>query len=183
MWMITTEGAFYVSKHREIEGRVLVRSRRREHLENLLERLGTISATGGSDEGEIVVLDELSDFPYRVTLRVEDWAEACSGFAEGINYGSFKGEVVDRYGYQHPFNQWLLDCWKSSFDSSDAEAVRRGGTYARAQEPRSEDGGYHMDPQAVYDYGDDLSSFGETGEQLGDLSVDGYSYVEEEEGL
>ncbi|MFM7719163.1 MAG: hypothetical protein ACKO8G_06730 [Actinomycetota bacterium] len=87
MWVMTTTG-FYSTVLTD-DGRAMVRGRDRGDLERF------VSATGGE-----AALKETphADYPYRVIVEPEVWAEFLRRQAEAIDYRNFKDAVTRRQG-------------------------------------------------------------------------------------
>jgi hypothetical protein len=109
MWVTTKRGFFSVVQHRDAEHLLLIRSRARVDLENLLADL--------REDGRLVVDLEISedpkaDYRFRLVLARALWTRWLTAQVADLDYDSHcKEEMtkaplneVGRYG-------WYLDCW------------------------------------------------------------------------
>lgn len=88
MWILTTRGMYSVVLEADRPGWVLVRARRRDDLERLMElvephvrRLPPVIATPERD------------YPFRIKLQGRVWADVAEALAQEIDYTNFKDEV------------------------------------------------------------------------------------------
>lgn len=109
MWIFTNTGFISaVSDGKEL----VVRSRDRLSLEPLSNFVkATIRKTPASD------------YPYRLTLSHQGFADWLSIMAQGIDYRNFKSEVTDTRGaeFAHP----LMDVWSVMHAVEDDDARNR----------------------------------------------------------
>jgi hypothetical protein len=106
MWIFTTTGFISaVSDGKQL----VVRSRDRQSLD-------PISAFAKAETKKSPV----SDYPYRLTVSNELFAEWVSRMAKSIDYRNFKSEVADLRGddFAHP----LMKVWSAMHEVEDAEA-------------------------------------------------------------
>lgn len=96
MWLITRYGFFSTVAARDQESsrqevdisRIVVRSRVREHLEQLCERFR--NSLQGTD-----ILDfESSEYPYRIVINKTVWARVVSEISSEIEYTDFRSELL-----------------------------------------------------------------------------------------
>lgn len=101
MWIFTKYGFFSAVCARQGDGRradpidesvIAVRSRSRNHLENLIHRFGEEL---GRPE---IKTYEGSDYQYRVFVTKDGWRKACDAIAAELDYDNFKSEVAVRGG-------------------------------------------------------------------------------------
>jgi hypothetical protein len=109
MWIFTTTG--FVSAVSD-GNQLVVRSRDRQSLEPI--------STFAKAE---IKKSPVSDYPYRLTLPNELFAERVSTMAMSINYRNFKSEVTDLRGddFAHP----LMKVWSTTHEVEDSEARSR----------------------------------------------------------
>ena len=144
MWMMTEHGAYWVGQHREKPEMVLIRARRREHLEALKP---AIEASHSSYTlrlaFEDVVAEDWSfaiqetpacDFPYRATMPRMLWGAVARHLAEDIDYGTFKGRLRERHGATGPYYRFIVDCWSASFEMEDRRDGERDTAILRTKE-------------------------------------------------
>jgi hypothetical protein len=106
MWIFTNTGfVSAVSNGKEL----IVRSRDRFSLE-------TISAFAKAE----IKKSPVSDYPYRLTINKELFAEWLSKMAKSIDYQNFKSEVADLRG-DHFVNP-LMRVWSVMHEIEDREA-------------------------------------------------------------
>lgn len=99
MWLFTRHGFFsVVANHR---GDAVVRARRREHLESLLDRM---------DLHRRIVTLEHADYRYRVMIPKMSWIEISSQLAEDIDYSNFKAEAQKTIGIDD-YTKMLHEVW------------------------------------------------------------------------
>ena len=86
MWIFSTDGFFSAVQHNEQPNVLLIRSRCRTDLENLLAKIGGTA--------EIVELEN-ADYRFRVFVDREDWQRYVSEAAASIDYPNFKNTIQD----------------------------------------------------------------------------------------
>jgi hypothetical protein len=92
MWLFTPFGFFSVVAHREKPDAVLVRSRAREDLAELVKRL--------PGKKPPIRRTPAADYPFRVELRRARVAELVRSFVlDELDYPNFKGAVAERQGF------------------------------------------------------------------------------------
>lgn len=110
MWIFTKIGFFSAvsaMKNGEVDyTRVVVRARNREHLVNLNDILGTKASKISTSKN--------TDYPCRIILSKEVWAQICKTLAEGIDYTNFKGAIDD-----HIYHDALMRVWSEMRDYQD----------------------------------------------------------------
>jgi len=92
MWMVTDRGFYSVVDKGVTEGELCVRARVRADLENLCELEPMEKYT------DQIEASNLGDYRYRINVKREDWVDAASLLAEGIDYSNFKDAVKERQG-------------------------------------------------------------------------------------
>jgi UDP-3-O-acyl-N-acetylglucosamine deacetylase len=109
MWVFTTSG-FVSAVYKD--GAIQVRARDRKSLQPL------VKATGAT-----VVATPLADYPYRISITNEQFADWVNQQALSIDYKNFKSEVADTrgYGFAKPLNQ----VWSVMHDVEDDAARQR----------------------------------------------------------
>ena len=115
MWIFTTTG--FVSAVRNPNDRTItVRSRDKASLEPISSRFDAqIKKT------------PLGDYPYRVEIRQEDFAEWVRDQASSIDYRNFKSEVAIHRG--STFSGALGKVWSTMHDVEDSSARERNENY------------------------------------------------------
>jgi len=98
MWVLTTYGFFSAVSARQGDGehgrpvdpaRIMVRVRRREHLERLIERF--------PDElGAASILETGKDYRFRIIIGKVAWSEVLRQLALATDYDNFKSTVEAR---------------------------------------------------------------------------------------
>ena len=111
MWIFTTTG--FVSAVRNPNDRtIIVRSRDKASLEPISTNFGVhIKKT------------PLGDYPYRVHIRQEDFAQWVKDQASSIDYRNFKSEVAIQRG--STFSRALGKVWSTMHDVEDSSARER----------------------------------------------------------
>ena len=82
MWVITRDGFISVVRHRDIEGAMLVRARRREDLERPFGHLGLVEEDGAAD------------YRFRMVVPVEDLESFLVSSVEEIDYDTHAKEAM-----------------------------------------------------------------------------------------
>ncbi len=106
MWLFTNTGfVSAVSNGKDL----MVRARDRESLQPIAEAANT----------EIITTPQ-NDYPYRVVVSHEFFANWVAHMARGIAYKNFKSEVAATRGYEfaHP----LMKVWSAMHEVEDKEA-------------------------------------------------------------
>jgi hypothetical protein len=95
MWLFTEEGFYSAVVGKDDPDQIVVRARAREDLVRLIDVYSE-----WTDMGDPVILDEGGDYPHRIVLHREVWAEVVQGAAMGISYTNFKDRVHDVLGHE-----------------------------------------------------------------------------------
>jgi len=93
MWIFSEVGFFSVVEDWEDKNFVWVRARWKKDLENI-RKLKVWKAY--KQRKPAIKATPERDYPFRVRMLKEDWARCLSELGEGINYGNFKGAVMDQ---------------------------------------------------------------------------------------
>ena len=108
MWIFTTTG--FVSAVRKSDGpTIIVRSRDKASLTPIANRFSTE-----------VIKTPVADYPYRVEVTQDDFAEWVREQAELINYPNFKSEVAIHRG--QAFSKALSKVWSVMHEVEDSSA-------------------------------------------------------------
>lgn len=89
MWLLTSIGFFSVVVVEDDPDRLMVRARRREHLEALCER---------HLRDRWIVEGVGTDYPFRVFAPRQDVEEAVAALVAELDYPNFKDAVAERQG-------------------------------------------------------------------------------------
>lgn len=100
MWLFTVHGFYSVVSHDV--GHVLVRSRCRTHLQNLIDRYGPEEP----DCWAIVVWPN-TDCQYRMIVPQAQWADVVAQMVHAIDYTNFKAKV----GHAGVYGRLLHEVW------------------------------------------------------------------------
>ncbi len=92
MWLFTEEGFFSAVAGRDNEDQIVVRARDRDDLVRLLDTYWAASYYRPE------ILDEGGDYPHRVVMGRDEWAEIVQEAAQKIDYTNFKDMVHDTLG-------------------------------------------------------------------------------------
>ena len=84
MWIFSEKGMVSAVAHRDKVGVLLVRARRKEHLEAFL-------ASNGTWTGEEIIQMPSADYEYRIEVSLETFGELLTAQGRAINYPNFKG--------------------------------------------------------------------------------------------
>lgn len=123
MWLITVRGAYWVGQDREDHRRVLIRTRRRDHLESLNELLRRLVPP---ERAVKIMRTPKFDFPYRAYMLKAQFLCVVGVLAMEVKYGTFKGAVSERHGPGSKYYKWLVDCWSGSFNMEDIPRAGAG---------------------------------------------------------
>ena len=108
MWIFTTTG--FVSAVKKSDDRtIIVRSRDKASLAPIASRFSTE-----------VIKTPVADYPYRVEVTQDDFAEWVREQAELINYPNFKSEVAIHRG--QAFSKALSKVWSVMHEVEDSSA-------------------------------------------------------------
>jgi len=132
MWLMTPRG-FYsaVQKKGDVKtGMVTVRARNRKDLEALADFFPNVK----------IAETKGTDYPCRIRVKQQAWAEAVRAMATEIDYSNFKDEVKKKQGWQRASvysRIWsvLLDLedrvirWPSNYPSRGSDAYGRSIAY------------------------------------------------------
>ena len=100
MWVWTTQGFYSAVKKIGIgRGNIMVRARRYDDLERLLESVGS--------KARITITPRV-DYGFRVVIPIELWAQYLSKAAMGISYDNFKDASCAGDELRH---NAYMDCW------------------------------------------------------------------------
>jgi hypothetical protein len=102
MWIFTLDGFFSAVQDKNDPGRIMVRSRLKEDLENMLARL-----TG--QDAEILAWTG-TDYAYRVFIPRSEWRRYLETMSDGLNYTNFKAAAVDHQ--DHARSQAYYTVWR-----------------------------------------------------------------------
>ncbi len=119
MWLFTRHGFFSVVSARAGDGahgnpvdpqRMMVRARRREHLDRLKAKCAPLL-----DACDIVESGS-TDYAFRLFVAKELWREVAAALATDIDYDNFKSEVARHQGAAgREYEQALHDVWSVMF--------------------------------------------------------------------
>jgi hypothetical protein len=82
MWICFNDGFISAVEDKGDRSRLMVRARRREHLETIVP-------------GRKIIVTPDRDYRYRVLISKDDYADAVAARVRGIDYGNFKNSVGD----------------------------------------------------------------------------------------
>jgi hypothetical protein len=107
MWLCTIYGFFSVASAENKDAsidrdNVMVRARRRQHLENLKMRFPSLA------KAEILVWPK-RDYHYRMIVPKKDWVTAVCAMAEEQEWNSFKAKVGQQLGAEERDYQKALN--------------------------------------------------------------------------
>lgn len=126
MWIFTRYGFFSAVSARQGDGshgqpvdpdRIMIRARRREHLESLLQRFA--SATTARPE---IHETKSTDYRYRIFMPKAQWAALLAELASDIDYDNFKNaahEHLDATPAGRAYTHALSDVWEVMYELQD----------------------------------------------------------------
>lgn len=119
MWMMTRYGFFSIVRGHGAEAQCLVvRARRRDHLEALCKRF--------LEPPYHLKRTPRRDYPFRVCITREVAAVLMRELAQDIDYDNFKDEVKKALPADHAYHQFLTKTWVGGLSVS---APGTGGLY------------------------------------------------------
>ncbi|GLX85074.1 hypothetical protein tloyanaT_13260 [Thalassotalea loyana] len=110
MWLMTTDGFISAVEHRNDPSVVMVRARKKEHLEQLTNRPDQIYSTTPSD------------YPWRIEITKEQLKTRLCVIADNIKYDNFKNAVPD-----HNYKRFLERVWFEGFGYG--QLINRRGSF------------------------------------------------------
>jgi hypothetical protein len=93
---------------------MMIRARRREHMEKLLERFGTLIPPGTS-----IVENAGTDYRYRVFMPKAAWTAVLAALAEDVDYDNFKNAAhteLDGTSGGRVYTRSLTDVWDTMYE-------------------------------------------------------------------
>lgn len=133
MWLFTRYGFFSVVCARTSArpgapvdaGTVMVRARKRSHLEALIRRFVDRPRPGDRSDlldwiGVKVVTSKGTDYPYRVFLSKAAWADASHDLATEMTWDDFKGHVHQELAADREYLAALHAVWDIGRRMTDA---------------------------------------------------------------
>jgi hypothetical protein len=110
MWLFTKHGfisavQFRTGSGKSVGGAMLVRARRRDHLEDVLRetfQFGWIDKIESTPK---------ADYAYRVTVPKKVFADIVSALAADIDYPNFKDECHYNLPHDEPYLGMLMNVW------------------------------------------------------------------------
>jgi UDP-3-O-acyl-N-acetylglucosamine deacetylase len=106
MWVFTTSG--FVSAVFK-DGALQVRARDRKSLASL-----------SKETGAEIITTPLADYPYRLAITTDQFANWAERQAKSVDYKNFKSEVADTRGYG--FAKALNKVWSAMHEVEDEKA-------------------------------------------------------------
>lgn len=106
MWIFTLDGFFSTVQDKDDAGRIMVRSRIKEDLENMLARLD-------SQETEILAWVG-ADYAFRVFIPRAEWRRYLETMSDDLDYTNFKNAAVSHDDYAR--SQAYYDIWRRLYD-------------------------------------------------------------------
>jgi len=113
MWIFTKYGfysAVCARKNLKIEGidesKIMIRSRSKMHLENLIERFTVL-------EGKIHETLN-NDYRYRIFTEKETWGNVLQDIGQELDYDNFKNEVKN-HSKDYDYYESLGDVWETMY--------------------------------------------------------------------
>lgn len=114
MWLFTEEGFFSAVAGRDHPDQIVVRARARDDLVRLLD---TYWAAADAPK----ILDEGGDYPHRVVMGREDWAEIVQEAAAKIDYTNFKDMIHDKLGHERAHT--YLRVWSALLELEEKQCA------------------------------------------------------------
>jgi hypothetical protein len=130
MWIFTQDGYVSAVQKRSTDTTLEVRARDRQSLQALVE------------QGYPVVTRAHSDYPFRVIVPQEVFADFVRAAAMGIDYSNFKDKITKTRG--HVWHDALMNVWVACLELTPAKARKA----ARTRSMRDWDSRYGAKPAA-----------------------------------
>lgn len=119
MWLFTKYGFFSPVCAREGDGakgqpvdvnKVMVRARRRDHLEKLMAAF--------PDQLSVCSIAESqgTDYPVRIFVAKSAWVEVMAGLANELDYDNFKEKAGAVHGHSSPYVTVLGKVWQTGLN-------------------------------------------------------------------
>jgi len=127
MWLCTKTGFFSVVIDRQRPGRMLVRARCRQDIENLYEMAKDLASI------EKPTSDESRDYRYRMSVDREDWLRLACRSAQRVDYDNFKSAVAKEPSQQNKLEAYhevwaaLPKCSYRNARNRNQPSAKRGG--------------------------------------------------------
>lgn len=129
MWIFTRYGFFSAVCARQGDGshgqpvdptRMMVRARRREHLELLLQRF-----SAGLTVRPVIHEARSTDYRYRIFLPKAEWALILTAIGNDVDYDNFKDaahEQLDATSAGRAYTHALSEVWEVMYELQDNES-------------------------------------------------------------
>lgn len=106
MWIFTLDGFFSAVQDKDDPDRIMVRSRKKGDLVNMLARL---------EMQDIDILDWIgADYAYRVFIPRLEWRRYLETMSDGLDYTNFKAAAVDYK--DHSRSAVYYDVWRRLYE-------------------------------------------------------------------
>src|SRR5688500_536584 len=129
MWVMTERGFFSAVQDREVPTRLLIRARCEEDIRNLKDLLPD------SEPWRL----ERSDYEWRLSCTVAEWAGALANMALDIDYPNFKSAIKERQGKRRA--DIYMRVWSALLSLEPRVAQYRQRTLLNPRRSRKRSGG------------------------------------------
>ena len=109
MWIFTDNGFVSAVRKADNPSVLTVRARDRKSLESLASQTGAVIAQSPN-----------ADYPYRVFVKQEEFAQWAFEQSMNVNYNNFKNQVAKTRGYE--FARALGNVWVAMLEVEDKQA-------------------------------------------------------------
>ena len=106
MWVFTSKGFLSAVQHRANKDRVMIRARRKEHLE----------ATICKEVNEQVFETEYADYRFRITVSKVEFSDFLVGQVKAIDYDNFKNSIPES---ENQYHDACLKVWGALYATQD----------------------------------------------------------------
>lgn len=113
MWVFTETGFISAVDNGHVPGKLAVRARDKQSLELLADLTN-----------QEIKQSERSDYPYRVYVTKEEFADYLLAHVETLNYPNFKDRVYSTRGSR--FARACGRVWEAMLDVTDSDAAGKG---------------------------------------------------------
>jgi hypothetical protein len=90
MWVATESGFYSVVAHRDRDGFLLVRARARHDIDAVADFVAGLVM----GPAPVPYVDRQADYPHRIEVHVDDWAEFMTAQIRAVDYDNFKNRVA-----------------------------------------------------------------------------------------
>jgi hypothetical protein len=110
MWIFSQYGFYSVVTGNEEVGKIQLRTRDRNHLENLKNAIPELANVA-------ITQTDNADYQYRLIVDKVVWTDIIMPKLSDIDYGNFKSRVEERFGRQAKYSKFLHRLWEAVYET------------------------------------------------------------------